>query len=80
MKSTKNYSFWSLFSTIIGFLILIVSYLVTPDRPEGFIMVGLQVMTILAILLLILGILVSIIVIKQKEKGLKKYVGIILPV
>lgn len=76
----KTYSYWSVFLSIVGFLLLIATYLFSPSDPQGMIVLGLKIMFVAAIILLALGIISSTIAIKKKEDGIKKYVGVLLPV
>lgn len=80
MTLNKNYGYWSVILGVIGTLLLILPYLVTPENPQGLVVVILKVIVAAAILLLSLGILSSILAIKKKEKGSKKYFGVLISV
>lgn len=75
----KTNGFWSTLLSIIGTLLLIATYAVA-DGPQGIEVVLIAAMMILSIILLLLGIVSSIVAIKKKEPGTKKYLGILLPV
>ena len=80
MILNKTYSYWSVLLSIVGTLLLIGTYFLSPSDPQGMIVVGLKIMFTAAIILLVLGIISSTLAIKKKENGMKKYVGILLPV
>lgn len=80
MILNKSYGFWSTSLSVIGTLLLIATYLLAPDTPQGMIVVIIYIMQVLAIVLLPLGIIASIFAIKNKEIGIKKYTGILMPV
>ncbi|MFD1416951.1 hypothetical protein [Oceanobacillus jeddahense] len=80
MNVKKNYGFWSMLSSIMGLILLIVSYAVAPEEPQGMVTIGILVLFFTAILFLVLGTIGSTLAMKQQEKGRKKYVGIFLPV
>lgn len=79
MFLNKSYSYWSLVLSIVGSLFLVTPYLISPVHPQGFIVLMMKAMLIIAIILLILGCATSFYAIKKKEEGVKKYVGILLP-
>src|SRR5690625_3732473 len=75
----KTYSYWSALCSIIVTLLLISTYVIAPDYPEGIIVVIMKIMMALTILLFLLGMIGSIMAIKNKDTGIKKYTGILLP-
>lgn len=80
MLFKKTYGYWSVLFGITGTLLLLATYLVSPSNPQGTAVVGLMILLAVAIVTLVLGIITSTIAIKKKEGGMKKYVGILLPV
>lgn len=80
MILNKTYGYWSVLFSIAGTFLLITTYLIAPDDPQGMIVVIMKIMLALAVIFLPLGIISSIFAIKKKEVGTKKYVGILLPV
>lgn len=80
MTSNKPYGYWSILFSVAGSLLLVASYLISPNEPQGMIVIGLQIMLLSAIVLLGLGVVTSILAIRKKEEGIKKYTGILLPV
>lgn len=80
MNLKNKYGFLSMLSSIIGLLLLIASYAVAPEAPKGVVVIGIQLIFFIAIIFLVLGIFGSTIAMKQKEKGVKKYVGFLLPI
>lgn len=65
--------------SIMGLILLILTYMFAPDVPQAIGTVVIIVMFILTIVSLLLGIVFSIIAIKNKESGVKKYFGILIP-
>jgi len=80
MILNKSYSYWSVLLSIIGSLLLVTTYLISPADPHGIIIIVMKILLALAIIFLISGILASILAIKKKEEGTKKYIGILLPI
>lgn len=80
MILNKNFSYWSVLFSIVGSLLLITTYLISPGDPQGMIIMSMKIMLTVAIILLALGIITSILAIKKKENGSKKYIGILLPI
>lgn len=79
MILNKTYGFWSTLLSILGLLLLIATYAVA-DGPEGFMVVIVATILTLSVISLVLGIVYSILAIKNKEPSIKKYTGILLPV
>lgn len=80
MILNKSFDYWSVLFSIVGTLLLVTIFLISPSDPQGIIIVGMKIMLLVAIILLALGIVTSILAIKKKEAGVKKYVGILLPI
>lgn len=76
----KSYSFYSALFSIIGLLSLIMTYVIAPDHPQGFIVFVMVITLSLAVILLIAGIITSILAIKNRELGVRKYFGILVPI
>ncbi|MUV37676.1 hypothetical protein JNUCC1_01482 [Lentibacillus sp. JNUCC-1] len=80
MIFNKPYGYWSAVMGLAGTLFLIASYVVAPDHPQGLMSGIIMLLMVLAGLSLISGIVTSIIGIKNKEAGTKKYIGILMPI
>ena len=77
MIFNKTYGHWSTIVSVFGTLLLMATYI--PNNPEKFTVI-IMIMLVLAIILLVSGIILSILAIKNNEVGTKKYIGILLPV
>ncbi|MEK4304375.1 MULTISPECIES: hypothetical protein [Oceanobacillus] len=71
MNLKKKYGFLSMLSSIICLILLIASYVVAPETPQGIVIIGIQLIFFMGIIFLVLGIFGSTIAMKQKEKGVK---------
>jgi len=80
MFLNKPYGYWSVLLSIVGSLFLVTPYFISPSDPQGMIVISMKIMLVVAIFLLTLGIVASILAIKKKEVGVKKYFGILLPI
>ena|SRR5690625_4400691 len=76
----KSYSFSSALFSIVGLLLLIMTYVIAPDHPQGIIVFVMVITLSLAVILLVAGIIASILAIKKKELGVRKYFGILVPI
>lgn len=79
MILNKSYGYWSVLLSMVGSFFLVTSYLISPDNPKNMMVVLIKIMLIVAVILMILGVVMSILAIRKKEYGFKKYVGILLP-
>ncbi len=75
----RTYGFWSLLLGILGVLFLILNYIVLPDNPEGISILIIRLLLGSSLISFVTGIICSIIAIKKRERGIKKYFGIIIP-
>src|SRR5690625_7778491 len=80
MNKGKSYSFSSALFSIVGLLFLIMTYVIAPDHPQGIIVFVMMITLGLAVILLVAGIVTSILAIKNKELGVRKYFGILVPI
>ena len=79
MFFNKNYSFWSALFGTSGIILLILSYIISPDNPEGFIYYLITIVFIASLFSLLTGFISSIFALKKKEEGKRKYVGLFIP-
>src|SRR5690625_5597982 len=80
MIKGKSYSFSSALFSIVGLLLLIMTYVIAPDHPQGIIVFVMVITLGLAVILFVAGFMASILAIKKKELGVRKYFGILVPI
>lgn len=80
MILNKTYGYYSALCSVIGTLLLIITYTLVPNGPKGIMVIVVSITLILSIILLIMGIICSVLAIKNKEPSIKKYIGILLPI
>lgn len=80
MSSKKPYGSRSLLFGGIGVILLILSYAITPDVPQGFMYFMIGTIFILSLTFITFGIMNSVIALRRKETGKIKYAGLIVPI
>lgn len=79
MIFNKSYSFWSTLFGILGIIFLILSYIVSPNNPEGFIYYLVIIIFVASLFSLLIGFISGIFALKNKESGKRKYIGLFIP-
>jgi len=79
MIMNKSYAYWSTLLSVIGTILLIMTYVIAPHHPQSLLSIIILLLMTTSFISLILGFIASIIAIRKKEIGFKKYSGILLP-